>query len=150
MSEKPYIPPHAERTHDLDTAAHWAARKKILIVDDDVAFADMTRLFLEESGYEVEVASDGVQGIKKIMVNDYSVIICDMVMPNLAGDMFYLGVQRLKPHLTKRFLFMTGHHKDPKVDEFIKRVRGLILFKPFQLHVLMETIKAVEQKNAAA
>ncbi len=149
MSQKPYIPPYGEKNHDLDTQARWAARKKILIVDDDVAFADVTRLFLEENGYEVDTAGDGVQGVKRIMVNDYSVIICDMVMPNLAGDMFYLAVERVKPHLTKRFLFMTGHHKDPKVDEFIKRVRGLILFKPFQLHVLMETIQAVEKKNAA-
>jgi DNA-binding response OmpR family regulator len=150
MSDKPYIPSHGEKTHDLDNVAKWAARKKILIVDDDFAFADTTRLYLEEHGYEVDTASDGVQGIKKIMINDYSVIICDMIMPNLAGDMFYLGVERLKPYLSKRFLFMTGHHKDPKVDEFIKRVRGLILWKPFQLHVLMEGIQAVEKKNAAA
>lgn len=150
MSDKPYIPPHGERTHNLDSVAKWAARKKILIVDDDQGFAEVTRLYLEENGYEVEWAGDGVQGVKKIMVNDYSVILCDMIMPNLAGDMFYTAVERVKPHLCKRFLFMTGHHKEPRVDEFIKRVRGLILFKPFQLHVLMESIQAIEKKNAAA
>jgi hypothetical protein len=71
-----------------------------------------------------------------------------MVMPNLAGDMFYMAVERVKPHLCKRFLFMTGHRGDRKVDEFIRKVHGLILWKPFQSHVLMESIQAIEQKSS--
>jgi CheY-like chemotaxis protein len=140
--------PVGEKTHDLDQVASWAARKKILLLDDNSDFADMTRLQLQEKGYEVDLAADGVQGIKKIMVHDYSVILCDMVMPNLAGDMFYLAVERVKPYLCKRFVFMTGHQGDRKVDEFIRKVRGLLIWKPFQIHVLMETIQAVEMKAA--
>jgi CheY-like chemotaxis protein len=147
MSDKTYSPPFGEKTHDLDQVARWAARKRVLILDDDFAFADTTRLQLEEKGYEVEWAADGVQGIKKVMVNDYSVILCDMVMPNLAGDMFYLAVERVKPHLCKRFVFLTGHQGDRKIDEFIRKVRGLILWKPFQIHVLMEAIQAAEAKG---
>ena len=97
MSDNCISPPYGEKTHDLDQVARWAARKKVLIVDDDFAFADLTRMYLEENGYEVELAGDGVQGIKKIMVSDYSVILCNMVMPNLAGDMFYTAVQRVNP-----------------------------------------------------
>ena len=107
----------------------------------------MTRMQLETNGYEVDLAADGVQGIKKIMVNDYSVIICDMVMPNLAGDMFYIAVERVKPYLCRRMVFVSGHHGDRKVDEFIRKVRGLILWKPFQPHILIETIQAVEEKS---
>lgn len=144
--EKAYSPPIGEKTHDLDQVAQWAARKKVLILDDNFDFADMTRLQLQEQGYEVDWVADGVQGIKKIMVSDYSVILCDMVMPHLAGDMFYLAVERVKPYLCKRFIFMTGHQGDRKVDEFIRRVRGLLIWKPFQAHVLMETIQAAELK----
>jgi CheY-like chemotaxis protein len=146
MSEKKYYAPLLEKTHVIEKATEAAPRKKILLLDDDAALADMTRMILEENGYDVEIASDGVQGVKKILANDYSVILCDMVMPNLAGDMFYMAVERVKPHLCKRFLFMTGHQGDRKVDEFIRKVRGLILWKPFQSHVLMESIHAVEQK----
>ena len=148
MSGKDKIgaPSFGEKTHDLDKVAQWAARKKVLILDDNFDFADMTRLQLQEMGYEVDLAADGVQGIKKIMVSDYSVILCDMVMPNLAGDMFYLAVERVKPYLCKRFVFMTGHQGDRKVDEFIRKVRGLLIWKPFPLHVLMETIQAAEMK----
>jgi DNA-binding NtrC family response regulator len=140
-------PVFGERTHDLDEVVQWAGRKRVLILDDDMAFADMTRMLLEEHGYEVELAADGVQGIKKIMVNDYEAILCDMVMPNLAGDMFYTAVERVKPHLCRRIVFMTGHKGEPKVEDFVRRVRALVLWKPFQTHILIETIKAVEKKN---
>jgi CheY-like chemotaxis protein len=146
MSEKKYYTPLVEKTHVLEHVVEPPPRKKILLLDDDATLADMVRMILEENGYEVELASDGVQGIKKILGGDYSVILCDMVMPNLAGDMFYMAVERVKPHLCKRFLFMTGHQGDRKVDEFIRKVRGLILWKPFKSHVLMESINAVEQK----
>ena len=145
-----YIPTTSEKTHILENIPELEPRKKILLLDDDPTLANLTRLLLIENGYDVDVAADGVQGIKKILVTDYAVIVCDMVMPNLAGDMFYMAVERAKPHLCKRFLFMTGHQGDRKIDEFIRKVRGLILWKPFKSHVLMESIHAVEKKCANA
>ena len=135
------------KTHNIEDVTEAAPRKKILLLDDDASLANLVRIILEENGYDVELASDGVQGIKKVLASDYSVILCDMVMPNLAGDMFYMAVERVKPHLCKRFLFMTGHQGDRKIDDFISRVGGLILWKPFTSHVFMESIQAIEQKN---
>ncbi len=147
MNEKKlFYTPAIEKTHVIGHVDEPPPRKKILLLDDDANLADLTRLILEENGYDVEVVSDGVQGVKKILVNDYSVILCDMVMPNLTGDMFYMAVERVKPHLCKRFLFMTGHQGDKKLDEFVRKVRGLMLWKPFQAHVLMESIQAIERK----
>ena len=142
--------PEGVKTHDLDQAARLAARKKVLILDDDFEFADLTRLLLETNGYEVDLAADGVQGIKKIMDSEYGIILCDMVMPNLAGDMFYLAVERVKPYLCRRIVFVTGHQGDRKVDEFIRKVKGLVLWKPVQAHVLIETVQAVEKKAIEA
>jgi CheY-like chemotaxis protein len=146
MKRSNHTPYNKEKTHDLDQVARWAARRNVLILDDDYAFADMTRMILEQHGYAVDVAGDGVQGIKKIMVSDYSVILCDMVMPHLAGDMFYTAIERVKPHLCRRFVFVTGQQGDRKVDEFIRKVRGLVLWKPFKTHVLIETLQAVEKR----
>jgi two-component system NtrC family sensor kinase len=150
MSESTYSP-HEEKIHDLDQAASWEPpKRKILILDDDFTFADLTRLQLERIGYEVELAADGVQGIKKIMVSDYSAILCDMVMPNLAGDMFYTAVERVKPHLCLRIIFVTGQRGDRKVEEFIRKVRAPVLWKPFQSRDLFETIQAVEKQPGGA
>jgi len=146
MNTRFYFAPPVEKTHSLEGVSDLTPPKSILILDDDATFADLTRMILEENGFSVEVVGDGVQGIKKIMAADYSIILCDMVMPNCPGDMFYTAVERVKPHLCKRFLFMTGHRGERKVDEFIRRVHGLTLWKPFQSHVLLESIQVIEQK----
>jgi CheY-like chemotaxis protein len=146
-NEKRYFyTPVVAKTHVIGKGEESAHGRKILLVDDDASLVDLTKIILEENGYEVETACDGVQGIKKILASDYSVILCDMVMPNLTGDMFYTAVERVKPQLCKRFLFMTGHQGDRKLDEFIRKIRGLMLWKPFQAHVLMESIQAIEKK----
>ena len=147
MPTKPFIPYTQEKTHELDDEGQLAPCKLILIVEDDLDFADVIKAYLTSAGYSVVAVTDGVQGIKKVMADDYAVILCDMVMPNLAGDMFYRAVERVRPHLCKRFIFMTGHQGDAKIDAFIRQVRGLMLWKPFELHVLMEAIQAIERKS---
>ncbi len=148
MNTKFYAAPNEEKTHDLDDVSRRSAPKSILIVDDEPDFIEWAKSYLEDLGYMVDTATDGVQGVKRVMTHEYAVILCDMVMPNLAGDMFYTAVERVKPHLCKRFVFMTGFHNDAKVDAFIRKVRGLLLWKPFELHHLVEAIQAVEKKAA--
>ena len=108
----------------------------MLIVEDDLNLVDAIREYVKAMGYEVEVASDGVHGIRKIMTKDYTVILCDMVMPGLPGDMFYLGVERVKQHLCSRFIFMTGQKGEAKIDQFLRKTQGLVLWKPFTIRSL--------------
>jgi CheY-like chemotaxis protein len=147
-NRRTHVPHQTERVYDLDPVGKTAVVRRILIVEDEVSMIDAIRDYLQSYGYEVDSAYDGVEGIKKVMEHEYSVIICDMVMPNLAGDMFYKAVDRIKPHLCKRFIFITGYKDDRKVDAFIRSIRGLVLWKPFQFPVLMETIQAVEKMVA--
>ena len=146
MSDKVEKPAHENRAYDLDHYAPTSGARTMLIVEDDVLFVDTIRVCIESLGYEVEVAVDGVQGIRKIMAKDYSVILCDMVMPGLAGDMFYLGVERVKPHLCSRFIFMTGHQGDETTDQFIRKVSGIMLWKPFKMQALVETIRTMQKR----
>ena len=81
-----------------------------------------------------------------VLRTDYDAIVCDMVMPGFPGDMFYLAVQRVRPQLCRRFVFTTGHRADPKIDQFIRQVKGLMVWKPFQPHELIEAIKTVVRK----
>ena len=116
-------------------------------MEDDEHLAPMMESFLETNSFQVTTVSNGVEGLRKIMESDFDVILCDMVMPTLPGDMFYRAVERTKPRLCKRFVFMTGHAADPKWDSFIRKVHGVMIWKPFELHELMERIGSV-LKNA--
>jgi DNA-binding NtrC family response regulator len=119
-------------------------RRKILILDDDQWFSNLLVELLQTQHFHTKTVENGVEGIKEIMNSDFDVILCDIMMPNLSGDMFYVAVQRTKPHLCKRFIFMSGHKGNPKIEAFIKSINGTVLWKPFELYQLTEAIRNVE------
>jgi CheY-like chemotaxis protein len=120
------------------------AAKKILLVDDDTTFQEIMKDFLVESGYQVVAVQNGVEGVHEVLASDFEVILCDMMMPTLPGDMFFRAVERMRPHLCSRFVFMTGHRGNQKVNDFISTVRGTILNKPFKVDDLLEMIAFIQ------
>ncbi len=122
--------------------------KKVLLLDDDDAFQDVVKDVLEAHRYEVTTVRNGVEGVKEVMARDFEIVVCDMNMPSLPGDMFYLAVERMKPLLCSKFIFVTGHKNDNKINSFIERVRGTMLPKPFQVDDLLEMLAFVQVRNA--
>lgn len=123
------------------------APKTVLILEDDVSLSILLKEYLESLSFSVTVVSSGVEGIQKILAHNFDAIVCDMVMPNFPGDMFYRAVQRARPNLTKRFIFMTGHQGEAKIDAFVRSIRGLMLWKPFQFPDLLAAIQSVIRKT---
>jgi DNA-binding response OmpR family regulator len=148
FSRKMFYVPQAEKIHEISAADSNADSKSMLLLEDDSQLAEILTIELEANNFRVTCVKNGVEGLKKIMSEDFDIILCDMMMPNLPGDMFYLAVQRTKPHLCKRFIFMTGHRGEKKIDEFIRSVRGIMLWKPFQFHHLLEAVKIVFKTTA--
>jgi two-component system, cell cycle sensor histidine kinase and response regulator CckA len=126
-----------------------SAGRHILVLDDDTVLSELLKDALVLHSYEVTCVTSGVEGLKEIMKTDFDAILCDMMMPNLAGDMFYLAVERVKPHLCPRFIFMSGHKNDPRTDAFMRKVNGLMLWKPFDIFVMLDAIALVTRKAAA-
>jgi DNA-binding NtrC family response regulator len=124
--------------------------KSILLLDDDVELADTLKALLESRNFVVTTASNGVEGLREVMDLDFDVIICDMVMPSLPGDMFYLAVQKTKPHLCDRFIFITGHSDNPRVDDFLKKTDGLVLIKPVLSEELVPMISEILKRTEDA
>jgi CheY-like chemotaxis protein len=145
-------------------------RKRILLLDDDAELAASLKLLLESrklvltSGcssalsaagfplansrnFAVTVVNNGAEGLHEIMKVEFDVILCDIMMPRMAGDMFYLAVQKTKPHLCDRFLFITGHSKNPNVDIFLKKTGRLVLTKPVPIDQLTGAISYILRKT---
>jgi DNA-binding response OmpR family regulator len=122
--------------------------KNILLVDDDVDLAQALKGLLEARNYLVTTVSNGAEALREVMEMDYDVIVCDMMMPEMPGDMFYLAVQKTKPAMAGRFLFITGHGDNPKVDAFLKRNEGLVIYKPVKTDELVRMITLVMNRNA--
>jgi len=122
----------------------------ILLVDDDPHLTCILRDFLSAFSCDVTAAKNGVEGLRQIMASDFDIVLCDMVMPTFPGDKFYIAVERIKPRLCRRFIFMTGHKADPQWDIFIRKVGGMVLWKPFHLQELITTIRTVLRKARCA
>jgi len=118
----------------------------ILLVDDDPRLTAILRQFLSAYSCDVTAAKNGVEGLRHIMASNFDVVLCDMVMPTFPGDKFYIAVERIKPRLCRRFIFMTGHKADPQWDSFIRKVGGMVLWKPFHLQELVAAIRTVLRK----
>lgn len=123
---------------------------KVLMLEDDEQFAFILGEYLQSHGLRVTRVASGVEGLKKVLSEDFDVILCDMLMPTLPGDMFYRAVERTNAKLCKRFVFMTGHKGNPNLDAFVRKIGGVMIFKPFEMHVLMETIRGVLRRAALA
>lgn len=143
--------PQQTRVFELSAEEYGTLeRKQVLVLEDDLELTLLLREVLQANSFQVVTAKDGVEGLKHVMAGDFDVILCDLMMPNLPGDMFYLAVQRARPHLAKRFVFMTGHRADPKWDAFARKVGALILWKPFQMQDLLDALQGVIRKTRRA
>lgn len=120
--------------------------ESVLLLEDDAAFGESLQLFLESHSFFVTRVASGAEGLRQVAATDFDIILYDMVMPGLPGDQFYLAVERIKPRLCNRFVFMTDRSAEPKADGFIRRVRGVVLGKPFPLADLLTAIANAAKK----
>src|SRR5512142_3348477 len=80
----------------------------ILVVEDDAAIRRLVRMVLERIGYIVECASDGIEAVLKMGVNDYDVIILDLMMPNLDGFAFMTTLAQNDPDRLRRIIITSA------------------------------------------
>ena len=144
--KKMFYVPQEEKTHDLGDAIAAPVRE-VLMLDDEEMFSEVIKAFLTEHNFRVTSVRSGVEGLKEIMVADFDVILCDMLMPGLPGDMFYIAVEKTKPQLCKRFIFMTGHTGNKKIDQVIRSVKGIMVWKPFRPNDLLSMMHTVLRRN---
>ena len=122
------------------------AGQRVLLLEDRSDFRQVIHDYLESRSFEVTSVQSGIEGLRKIMEGRFDLIICDMMMPNMGGEMFYWAVTRVRPGTRQRFIFFTGHKNNPRIDFFFRRVHATVLFKPFCLSALDAAIREVGHK----
>jgi DNA-binding response OmpR family regulator len=135
-------------TPEIEVALDDVTRpaQKILLLEDRDDFREVLHDHLTCSSFQVTSVRSGVEGLREIMKGSFDVIVCDMMMPQVGGEMFYWAVTRVRPAARQRFIFFTGHQNNPKIKFFFDRVNATVLIKPFKLAVLDATIRDVLRK----
>lgn len=134
-------------TTETESVSGSGQSRRILLLEDDTQLLEIIREYLVIQGFDVVSASNGVEGVREIIAGEFGVIVCDMMMPKLAGDMFYLAVERMRPHLCDKFIFITGQQGNPKVMAFIHKLGGIVLSKPFLMDDLLDMISFVSLRT---
>jgi CheY-like chemotaxis protein len=105
----------------------------ILIVDDEVHSRETLRDVLEDEGYTVTVARNGVEALAKAMLERPSLMILDLLMPGMGGNALYEEMQK-SPELAKIPVLVTT--SDPS-----RAPRGLpTLAKPLTLDKVLSLV----------
>ena len=115
--------------------------KAILVVDDDQQLASALQWILADENFLVDVAFDGRAALLKVKAHEYDAVICDLKMPKLRGDEFYLRAKDMRPSLADRFIFITGFAADPNIALFFNKHEVKYLVKPFSISVLIDCVK---------
>src|SRR5881394_4194816 len=115
--------------------------KAILVVDDDQQLASALQWILADENFLVDVAIDGRAALLKVKAHEYDAVICDLKMPRLRGDEFYLQAKEIRPTLSDRFIFITGFAGDPKIALFLTKHDVKYLVKPFPVSGLITCVR---------
>lgn len=113
--------------------------EKILIVEDDRLIAELERDYLESSGYEVEIAADGYEGIRLARENTYALILLDVMLPGVSG---FDICRELRKDKNLPIIMVTAKKTD------VDKIRGLglgaddYIIKPFSPAELVARVRA--------
>lgn len=112
---------------------------RILIVEDEIAIAELEKDYLELSGFDVEVSNDGKEGLNKALKEDYDLFILDLMLPGIDGFEICRQIRAEK----NTPIIMVSAKKDD-----IDKIRGLglgaddYMTKPFSPSELVARVKA--------
>ena len=114
--------------------------KRLLIVDDEDKIREVIREYAEFSGYEAEEAADGMSAIGLVKLNDYDLIIMDVMMPKLDGFSAVKEIQKIK-NIPVIMLSARSEEYD-KLFGFELGIDDYVV-KPFSPKELMARVNAV-------
>lgn len=119
--------------------------KRILIVDDDDEIRELLEFDVSHSGYFVDTASDGKEGLQKALNNSYDLILLDVMMPKMNGFDVCKNIRQAKLSIPILMLTAKGTINDKTVgfdcgaDDY--------LVKPFDIQEVLLRIRVLLRRN---
>ncbi len=119
---------------------------RVLVIDDEAEVRHLLRQYLSNEGYSVDTAPTGEEGLDKLSVSKYNVVVCDIKMPGING---IETMERIKQHDPSiEVILITGYSSVTSAIESMKKGAFDYVKKPFKLEELDILIqRAVERRN---
>lgn len=118
--------------------------KKILIIEDEVSIQGILKNYLETAGYNVELASDGLEGFSMFQKDTYDLILLDVMMPKIDG---YIVLEMIRKESNVPVMMITAMgEEENQMKAFELEVDDYII-KPFIPGLVMKRIEAVLRRS---
>jgi CheY-like chemotaxis protein len=121
--------------------------KRILIVDDDARLRHLYREILEDEGYAIVEAANGVEALERVKAEVVDIIMLDLMMPVMDGLEFLSHWTADDPPRRTRVLVCSASPKHMQQAE--RYGIDAALTKPFELNSLLETVNGLTLDNLA-
>jgi signal transduction histidine kinase/CheY-like chemotaxis protein len=128
-------------TRPIERASDAVAGAAVLVVEDEAALGAAVAESLQDAGFVVERASDGLEALDRVKTQHFDLIICDLKMPRVGGMQFYRELEASKPEMTGRIMFVTGDVAGTEAERFLEETGSRWLAKPFRLKDLLRAAR---------
>ena len=110
---------------------------QILVIDDEISIVEVLRMFLQEEGYEVEIALNGEEGLAALAKVQPDIVLCDIMMPVLDGEEVCRRMQADARYQSIPIVMMSARIS---AFHFTDCVAAALVEKPFDLDDMLHII----------
>lgn len=122
---------------------------KILVAEDNLVNQKLAISFFKKLGYDIELANDGLDAVKKCLENEYSLVFMDMHMPKLDGINATIEIHKLLSHKAPTIIALSANVLPEDKKRCIDAGMVDFLSKPFKVDDLRLLIEKYSEKQAA-
>ena len=116
----------------------------ILVMEEDVNIQELIVEFLKAEGYDVDYASDGLEGIQLFKKKEYDLVLLDIMMPNLDG---YSVCKMIRQTSNVPIIFLTALNEESNQLKGFELECDDYITKPFSFNLLIQRVKAVLRRG---
>ena len=118
-----------------------AGKTRILIIEDDEEMRSLLKEFLDEEGYKTDSVDNGSEAYRRLIKEDFDLIITDIRMPGLTGLDILPGVRKLQPEAP--IIVITAFGSEEVYHKVLERGATAYLEKPIHLDHLRNLIQGM-------
>ena len=133
-----------------ELAAGETRRGRILIVDDEPLVSQAIRRALQREHEVMALTSAREAHARLSRGEQFDLILCDIMMPEMSGIDLHQELARLSPELAARMVFLTGGAFTPRAREFLSQIKNPCVEKPFLPRDLQELVRSLLSVSTAS
>ena len=118
--------------------------KKILVIEDEKDIQNIIKAFLENAGYKVETADDGLEGINIIQKNKFDLILLDIMMPKIDG---FVVCEMIRKNSNVPIIILTALTDEESQLKGFDKLADDYITKPFSMPIVLKHIEAILRRT---